>query len=115
MSPPPAGSGGGRKPLGRLVDALRRRPAPDRTAPPATVPGLGSGEETAVAAAATDDGPSPSAELAADAERAVAADEPPPAADPEPAPPANADARFDEARERLRARIEPPAPDDDPD
>ena len=113
MSPPPAGSGG-RTPLGRLVDALRRRLRPDRGAPPATVPGLGSGEETALAAAAKDDAPAaPGAELAANAERAVTADEPMPGADPDPAPP-NADARFDEARERLRARIEPPAPDDDP-
>ena len=115
MPPPPAGSGGGRKPLGRLVDALRRRLRPDRTAPPATVPGLGSGEETAVAAAATDDAPdAPGAELAADAERAATADEPVPRADPEPASP-HADARFDAARDRLRSTIEPPPDPDDAD
>ncbi len=83
MSPPPAGR---RTALGRLVDALRGRVRPDRRSPPATVPGLGSGEETAVAEAAR-----PQQDAAA----------------------ADADARFDAARERLRARIEPPDPDDD--
>ena len=113
MSRPPAVSGD-RTPLGRLVDALRRRLRPQRGAPPATVPGLGSGEETAVAAAAKHDPPATTGdELAANAERAVTADEPMPGADPDPVPP-NADARFDEARERLRARIEPPTEHDDP-
>lgn len=124
MSPPPAGSG--RKPLGRLVDALRRRLSPPRGAPPATVPGLGSGEETAVAAArrppAQERPAEPEAaqaDLAAAPERAVTADEPAPAAHaapeadlaPEPEP-EDADARFDAARDRLRARIEPSDPDD---
>jgi hypothetical protein len=79
------------------------------------VPGLGSGEETAVAAAAKDDAPSeaPGAELAADAERAVTADEPVPgSAEPAPEPTAEPGARIDAARERLRERIEPPADDD---
>ena len=109
MSPPPAGSGG-RTPLGRIVDALRRRLRPDRDAPPATVPGLGSGEEAAVAAAAKHDAPeAPGDELAADAERAVAADEPALVTD---AAPESSDARFDAARDRLRSTIEPPPPDD---
>ena len=108
MSPPPAGSGG-RTPLGRLVDALRRRLRRDRAAPPATVPGLGSGEETAVAAAAKEDrAEAPGAELAADAERAVAADEPVATAD---AAPESSDARLYAARDRLRSTIRPP-PDD---
>jgi hypothetical protein len=118
MSPPPAGSGG-RTPLGRLVDALRRRLRPERGAPPATVPGLGSGEETAVAAAAKDDAPeAPGDHLVAEPERAVTADEPLPVtdgaaeADPTPAP-EDADARFDAARDRLRSTIEPPSDDTD--
>ena len=116
MSPPPAGNGG-RTPLGRLVDALRRRLRPDRGAPPATVPGLGSGEETALSAAAKDDAPeAPGAELAANAERAVTADEPMPltegSAEADPAS-EDADARFDAARDRLRSTIEPPPDPDD--
>ena len=111
MSPPPAGNGG-RSPLGRLADALRRRLRPaDRATPPATVPGLGSGEETALSAAAKEDAPeAPGAEFAAAAERAVTADEP--AVEAGPGSP-SADARFDEARDRLRANIEPPPPDPD--
>lgn len=85
--------------LGRLVDALRRRLRPDPGAPPATVPGLGSGEETALAAAAQ---PQPEAEAAAREDESPAAELP-----------VDADARFDAARDRLRARIEPPAPDDE--
>jgi len=113
MSPPRAGSG--RTPLGRLVGALRRRLRPERGAPPATVPGLGSGEETAVAAAARPEASSPAAaaaprdDLAAEPERAVTADEPLPAPDPAPE---SSDARFDAARDRLRSTIEPPAEDD---
>lgn len=83
--------------LGRLVDALRRRLRPDPGAPPATVPGLRSGEETALAAAAQ-----PEAEAAAREDESADAE-----------PPADADARLDAARDRLRARIEPPAPDED--
>ena len=80
--------------MGRLVDALRRRlRSPDRGAPPATLPGLESGEEAAVAAAAR-------------------ADEP--AGEPaEPGSHGDAAARIDAARERLRATIEPPDPDVD--
>jgi hypothetical protein len=127
MSPPRAGSG--RKPLGRLVDALRRWLRPQRGAPPATVPGLGSGEETAVAAAmrpaaqerAATAEAEPGAPLAAEPERAVTADEPMPVtdaaaeagADADAAPEA-ADARFDAARDRLRSTIKPP-PDADAD
>ena len=120
MSRPPAGSGG-RTPLGRLIDALRRRLRPERGAPPATVPGLGSGEETAVAAATRPEAEEhaaaaeaePAAPLAAEPERAVTADEPMPvtdgAAEADPAPaPEDADARFDAARDRLRSTIEPP-------
>jgi len=122
MSPPRAGSG--RTPLGRLVDALRRRLRPQRGAPPATVPGLGSGEETAVAAAArpeaqerADEPAAPGGELAAEPERAVTADEPVAVDDAAPDPGADADAehsdaRFDAARDRLRSAIEPPPPDD---
>jgi len=120
MSPPRAGSG--RTPLGRLVDALRRRLRPQRGAPPATVPGLGSGEETAVAAAAqprADEPGAPGGALAAEPERAVTADEPVPAEDGARDPGADADAdaedsdaRFDAARDRLRSAIEPPPPDD---
>lgn len=124
MSPPPAASSG-RTPLGRLVDALRRRLRPDGGAPPATVPGLGSGEETALSAAARPEAEEhaaaaeaePAAPLAADPERAVTADEPMPVtdaaaeADAVPAP-EDADARFDAARDRLRSTIEPP-PDPD--
>ena len=95
MSPPRAGSG--RKPLGRLVDALRRRLNADRAAPPATGPGLGSGEETALSAAARPE-----------------ADEPVPVADAMPdadshAKPDESDARFDAARDRLRSTIKPPS------
>ena len=117
MSPPRAGSG--RTPLGRLADALRRRLKADRGAPPATVPGLGSGEETAMAAAArpeaqerADEPAAPGSELAAEPERAVTADEPAAVAEPAPAAPADSDARLDAARERLRSKIEPP-PDPD--
>ena len=123
MSPPRAGSG--RTPLGRLVDALRRRLRPGRGAPPATVPGLGSGEETAVAAAAArpevqeraDEPGAPGGALAAEPERAVTADEPLPADDAAPDPGVDADAedsdaRFDAARDRLRSAIEAPPPDE---
>jgi predicted lipid-binding transport protein (Tim44 family) len=128
MSPPRAGSG--RTALGRLVDALRRRLRPERGAPPATVPGLGSGEETAVAAAgraqeapehateAEAETETPGGDLAAEPERAVTADEPLPGtqaaavADAEPALD-DADARFDAARDRLRSTIEPPPDDED--
>jgi hypothetical protein len=118
MSPRRAASG--RTPLGRLVDALRRRLRPERGAPPATVPGLGSGEETAVAAAAKHD--APYAPLAAKPERAVTADEPLPPTEAAPgadaaarAEPEASDARFDAARDRLRSTIEPPTADDDTD
>lgn len=101
MSPPPAARG--RTALGRLVDALRRRlRPPPRGAQPATVPGLGSGEETALAAAAE---PAAGPEPAPEPEPAPVA-----AAAPEAEP--DADARFDAARERLRARIEPPEHDE---
>ena len=114
MSPPPAGR---RTTPGRLVDALRRRLRPDRGTPPATVPGLGSGEETALAAAARSE---PEAAKAADDEPAPDAPEPSPlpepyASDPDPDAPGGTDARFDEARDRLRAAIEPADPDPDAD
>ena len=68
-----------------------------------------------MAAAAKDDAPeAPGGKLAADAERAVTADEPLPATDAAAeaaAEPEDADARFDAARDRLRSTIEPP-PDD---
>lgn len=101
MSPPRAGSG----PLGRLADALRRRLRPERGAPPATVPGLGSGEETAVAAAERP--------VAAEPERAVTADEAMAVTDAAvdadaDAPPRESDARFDAARDRLRSTIQAP-------
>jgi hypothetical protein len=103
MSPPPAG----RHPtaLRRLARSLRRRLRPDRGAPPATGPGLGSGEESAIAAAARQE-PAATAEPA---EREVEPDAP--AAEPEQT--ADGAARIDAARERLRARIEPPEPDAD--
>lgn len=109
MSPPAAAEG--RTALGRLVDRLRRRLSPDRRVPPATVPGLGSGEETALSAAAR-----PAAD--ADAQRAADAGADPGADAAEVAAQrdgadADADARFDAARERLRAQIEPPEPPDD--
>ncbi|MEA2143598.1 MAG: hypothetical protein QOI64_2028 [Solirubrobacteraceae bacterium] len=122
MSPPPAAR---RTALGRLADALRRRlrGGAQRAAPPATVPGLASGEETAVAAAARPepedaDAPAePEAELEAEpaaepeAEAELAAEpeaEAELAAEPEPEPAAEPGARIDAARERLRAKIEPP-------
>ena len=116
MSPPRAGSG--RKPLGRLADALRRRLNADRAAPPATVPGLGAGEETALSAAARPEADEraaePEAPLAVEPERAVTADEPVPVADAMPdadshAEPDESDARFDAARDRLRSTIKPPS------
>jgi hypothetical protein len=118
MSPPPAAR---RTALGRLADALRRRlrGGAQRAAPPATVPGLASGEETAVAAAARPepedaDAPAePEAEPAAEAEpepeaEPAAEPEAEPAAELEPEPAAEPGARIDAARERLRAKIEPP-------
>ncbi|MBW3609431.1 MAG: hypothetical protein KY463_14010 [Actinobacteria bacterium] len=69
--------------------------------PPATVPGLGSREETALSAAAR-----PAAD--ADAQRPADAAEVAAQRDG-----GGADARFDAARERLRAQIEPPEPPDD--
>src|SRR5690348_950731 len=123
MSPPPAASGG-RTALGRLVDALRRRlgRAAGRDGTPATVPGLGSGEETAIAAAAREardasaEADAPAAEQEAAAEPAAPAepeapDEPEAPGEPdapaEPEAPAEPGARIDAARERLRSRISP--------
>jgi len=125
MPQPPAGNQ--RTALQRLVGALRRRLRPDRGAPPATVPGLGSGEEAAIAAAAREEPAprevepdvEPEAEPEAagtDSEPEAAADEPPVpdgATGLEPEVAADGDARIDAARERLRARIEPPDPDAD--
>jgi hypothetical protein len=106
MSPPPAASRG-RTAFGRLADALRRRlrPAAARDSPPATVPGLGSGEETAIGAAARDE-PARSAEADAPAAGQAGA--------VEPAAPAEPGARIDAARERLRSQIAPPV-DPEPD
>lgn len=107
--PPPAGKGTA---LGRIGDALRRRlRAPVRGAPPATVPGLGSGEEAAVAAAAREKPGGADADVAPPAP-ALEPPVPDPGPGPEPTP--EPGARIDAARERLRAKIEPPA-EADPD
>jgi len=119
--PPPADRPGG--PLQRLGAVLRRRLRPDRGDPPAMVPGLGSGEETAIAAtvraepaegAVEPDEP----EEATEAGPEVMAVAPPPGpegatTDPEREVAPDGDARIDAARARLRARIEPPDPDAD--
>ncbi len=110
MSPPPAARH--RTALGRLADALRRRLRPSRAAPPATVPGLRSGEEVAVAAATHAEPREPEVEAqpaTAEADAEPAFDTPAEADKPAPA---DAGARIDAARERLRAKIEPPEPDD---
>jgi len=98
--------------VGRLTDALRRRLKAGSATPPATLPGFGSGEEAAVAAAARD-APGPPAEPEAPAD----ADQPgEPEPEPEPAAePDDAGARIDAARDRLRAKIEPPADPGDTD
>jgi hypothetical protein len=86
--------------MGRLADALRKRlRAGGAGAPPATLPGVESGEQAAVAAAAKP-APEPVSEPA-----------PEPVSEPAPASGPDAGARIDAARERLRARIEPPDPD----
>jgi len=87
--------------VGRLTDALRRRLKAGSATPPATLPGFESGEEAAVAAAARD-APGPPAEPEPPAE----ADSP---GEPESAAAPDAGARIDAARDRLRAKIEPPA------
>ena len=87
--------------MGRLTDALRRRLKAGSATPPATLPGFGSGEEAAVVAAARD-APEPPAEPGPPAE----ADSP---GEPESAAAPDAGARIDAARDRLRAKIEPPA------
>jgi len=93
--------------VGRLTDALRRRLKAGSATPPATLPGFESGEEAAVAAAARD-APGPPAEPEPPAE----ADQP---GEPEPAAEPEAGARIDAARERLRAKIQPPADPGDTD
>jgi len=93
--------------VGRLTDALRRRLKAGSATPPATLPGFESGEEAAVAAAARD-APRPPAEPEPPAE----ADSP---GEPEPAAAPDAGARIDAARDRLRAKIEPPADPGDTD
>jgi len=113
MAPPPADR---RSALGRIVDALRRRlRRQGRGAPPATVPGLGSGEEAATAAAARHE-PDPPVASQPPAEPGPPSEpdvEPQPPA--EPAAPQEAGARIDAARERLRAKIEPPRDTDETD
>ena len=97
--------------MGRLTDALRRRLKAGSATPPATLPGFGSGEEAAVVAAARD-APGPPAEPEPPAE----ADQPgEPEPEPEQAAEPEAGARIDAARERLRAKIEPPADPGDTD
>jgi hypothetical protein len=97
--------------VGRLTDALRRRLKAGSATPPATLPGFESGEEAAVAAAARD-APGPPAEPEPPAE----ADQPgEPEPEPEPATEPEAGARIDAARERLRAKIQPPADPGDTD
>lgn len=93
--------------MGRLTDALRRRLKAGSATPPATLPGLQSGEEAAVAAAARD-APGPPAEPEPPAE----ADWP---GEPESSAAPDAGARIDAARDRLRAKIEPPADPGDTD
>jgi len=94
--------------VGRLTDALRRRLKAGSATPPATLPGFGSGEEAAVVAAARDaPGPPAEPEAPADADQPG---EPEPAAEPD-----DAGARIDAARDRLRAKIEPPADPGDTD
>ena len=93
--------------MGRLTDALRRRLKAGSATPPATLPGFESGEEAAVAAAARD-APGPPAEPEPPAE----ADSP---GEPESAAAPDAGARIDAARDRLRAKIEPPADPGDTD
>ncbi|MDP1847658.1 MAG: hypothetical protein Q8K79_07695 [Solirubrobacteraceae bacterium] len=61
------------------------------------MPGLGSGEETAVAAAVRPAADERAGETAAPDADSHAGD---------------SDARFDAARDRLRSKIEPPPPDD---
>jgi len=92
--------------VGRLTDALRRRLKAGSATPPATLPGFESGEEAAVAAAARD-APGPPAEPEPPAE-ADQPGEPEPEPEPEPAAEPEAGARIDAARERLRAKIQPP-------
>jgi hypothetical protein len=100
--------------MGRLGDALRRRLRPRGAgAPPATLPGAESGEEAAVAAAAQYEPAvaEPAAPEPEAVERAAAETE----QDAKAGADADVDAgdRIDAARERLRARIEPPDPDAD--
>ena len=99
--------------MGRLADVLRRRlRSAGAGAPPATLPGMESGEETAVATAAKHDSavsePEPEPEPAEPRPAAPGPAEPEPAA-----PPPDAGAQIDAARDRLRARIDPPDPDAD--
>ena len=90
--------------MGRLTDALRRRLKAGSATPPATLPGFGSGEEAAVAAAAR-----AAPERPAEPEPPAEADQPgEPEPEPEPATEPEAGARIDAARERLRAKIQPP-------
>lgn len=88
MRPPLAGK---RSAARRLAGQLRRRLEPVERVLPVKLPGFdGGGEHVAATLAAPD-----------------------PARAPVPAPsPEDAAARIDAARERLRATIEPPPPDD---
>ncbi len=93
--------------MGRLTAALRRRLKAGSATPPATLPGFGSGEEAAVVAAARD-----APERPAEPEPPAEADSP---GEPESAAAPDAGARIDAARDRLRAKIQPPADPGDTD